>query len=124
MEDVQGQITPDTLRGKAIKSTIQKNDCNRIVEIGTWKGMGTTLCILQSMKEGCDFTTLESNITMHESAKNNLKEYKDKVKMIYGSISEINEINKFVSDVYLDNQQKGWLAEDIENVKNLSLIHI
>ena len=118
MEDVQGQITTDTLRGKAIKSTIQQNDCNKIVEIGTWKGMGTTLCILQSMKDGCDFTTLESNLTMHETAKNNLKEYKDKVKMIYGSISEINEINEFVSDVYLDNQQKGWLAEDIENVKN------
>jgi hypothetical protein len=118
MENVQGQITPDTLRGKAIKSTIQQNDCNKIVEIGTWKGMGTTLCILQSMKDGCDFTTLESDITMYDIANNNLKEHKDKLKMIYGSISEISEINEFVSDIYLDDQQKGWLDYDIESIKN------
>jgi len=118
MENSQGQITPDTLRGKAIKSTIQQNDCNKIVEIGTWKGMGTTLCILQSMKDGCDFTTLESDITMYDIANNNLKEHKDKLKMIYGSISEISEINEFVSDIYLDDQQKGWLDYDIESIKN------
>jgi len=118
MEDVQGQITPDTLRGMAIKSTIQQNNCNKIVEIGTWKGMGTTLCILESMQDDCDFITLESDITMHETAKNNLKEHKDKLKMIYGSISEISEINEFVSNVYLSDQQKGWLDLDIENIKN------
>jgi len=112
--DTQGQITPDTKRGQIIKSVLNNSNCQSILEIGTWKGLGTTLCILESINNTCNFITLESNIDMYNIAKNNLKNYK--LTMIYGSIVKTNEILKFVKEISINEEQKIWLAGDINEL--------
>ena len=47
----QGQINSNTKRWELIQKTIKENDFKTIVEIGTWKGMGSTLAVLTSKKE-------------------------------------------------------------------------
>jgi hypothetical protein len=113
----QGQIRMSSERCTLISNTIQEYKSQKIVEIGTWKGMGSTLCILNSMTPTSEFITLESNKTFYEIAKNNLESFQDKVKMIYGTIVSIDEVNSFVSNLNLDNERKTWLNEDLTNLE-------
>ncbi len=115
--ETQGQIQISSERGKLIKKTIQEHNCQKIVEIGTWKGMGSTLCILNSMSPSSEFLTLESNKTFYDIAKSNLISYQDKLKMIYGTIVSVDEVNSFVSNLNLDSESQNWLNEDLNNIK-------
>jgi tRNA A58 N-methylase Trm61 len=113
----QGQITISSERCELITKTIQEYNCQNIVEIGTWKGMGSSLCILNSMTPTSEFITLESNKTFYEIAKNNLEPFQDKVKIIYGTIVSIDEVNFFVSNLNLDKERQTWLNEDLLNLE-------
>jgi tRNA A58 N-methylase Trm61 len=113
----QGQIIISSERCELIIKTIQEHNCQKIVEIGTWKGMGSSLCILNSMTPTSEFITLESNKTFYEIAKNNLEPFQDKVKIIYGTIVSIDEVNSFVSNLNLDKERQTWLNEDLLNLE-------
>lgn len=115
--ETQGQIQISSERCKLIGKTIQEHNCQKIVEIGTWKGMGSTLCILNSMVPSSEFITLESNKTFYDIAKSNLVSYQDKLKMIYGTIVSIDEVNSFVSNLNLDSERQNWLKEDLINLE-------
>jgi tRNA A58 N-methylase Trm61 len=103
-------------RGQILKKTIQNYNCKKIVEIGTWKGMGSTLCILESMLPDSEFVTLESNKTFFDIAVNNLKEYEGKFKMVYGSIVSYDEVSSFASNYNLEPFKQEWLKEDLDNI--------
>jgi hypothetical protein len=113
----QGQIIISSERCELIIKTIQEHNCQKIVEIGTWKGMGSTFCILNSMTPSSEFITLESNKIFHDIAKSNLVSYQDKLKMIYGTIVSIDEINSFALNLNLDNERENWLKEDLINLE-------
>jgi hypothetical protein len=117
MEDVQGQLEPNTQRGQWIKNFLQQNDFKNIVEIGTWKGLGSTLCILEGKKNDSNFYSLECDRNMFEIAKKNLSQYSNQLQLIYGTICTEEEILNFVSDIYLDDQKRGWLDYDLQNLK-------
>ena len=57
-----GQITKNSDRGKSIINLIKEKKPKTIVEIGTWKGGGTTTCVLDSIDESVNFFSLESRI--------------------------------------------------------------
>lgn len=114
--DVQGQMIPSSERGILLKKTIQNYNCKQIVEIGTWKGMGSTLCILESMLPDSKFVTLESNKTFFDIAVNNLKQYEGKFKMVYGSIVSYDEVSSFSSTYNLESFKQEWLKEDLDNI--------
>jgi hypothetical protein len=118
--EINGQITEQTERCNLLKTTIKNYNPTTIVEIGTWKGLGSTKCILDSMDANCKFVSLETNKNFYEIAKQNLLYYEDKFKLIYGTIVSEDEINEFISSKSLTNVQKTWLNEDIENIKKCS----
>jgi hypothetical protein len=110
-----GQINETTDRWKLIQKTIKNNNFNTIVEIGTWKGMGSTLAILTEKKENTYFITIESNYEFHNIAKNNLKNFENNFKMLYGRIVEKEQVISFIKEYDLTDEQKTWLNEDILN---------
>lgn len=113
-----GQINKKTLRWKLIQEFLEQNEVNTIVEIGTWKGMGSTLCILENKSENANFITLETDKQNYEIAKINLSDYQNKLKMINGRIIEIDEIKNFISDIDLSSEQQSWLNNDLVNFEN------
>jgi len=115
--ELQGQILMSSERCELITKVIQEHNCQKIVEIGTWKGMGSTLCILKSIDSTSEFITLESNKTFYDIAKNNLESFQDKVRMIYGTIVSIDEVNDYVSNLNLDKERQTWLNEDLHNLE-------
>jgi hypothetical protein len=115
---IQGQILSESERCKLISKILQNYNCKKVVEIGTWKGLGSTLCILNSMSQDSEFITLESNKTFYDIAKQNLISYQEKLKMIYGRIVSIEEVNQFVSTLSLDHERQIWLKDDISNLNS------
>ena len=95
----QGQITENTERCEIIKNVINTYKPNIILEIGTWKGLGSTKCIIDSIGDGVSFLSLETNKSFYDIAVENLKGYQDKVKLIYGRIVEKDEILNFVQTI-------------------------
>ena len=112
----QGQITENTERCEIIKNVINTYKPNIILEIGTWKGLGSTKCIIDSIDDGMLFLSLETNKSFYDIAVENLKGYQDKVKLIYGRIVEKDEILNFVQTINLNRWEEQWLREDLENV--------
>jgi len=119
---VQGQMLTTTERGVLIKKTISKFKPETIMEIGTWKGLGSTLCILESMDYECKFISFETNKSFHDIAKKNLSNYENKVELVYGSIVTVDDILNFVSDKILSNDEKSWLKEDLEWIEKCDIV--
>lgn len=119
---IQGQMLPTTERGILIKKLITKYKPETIVEIGTWKGMGSTMCILESINYKCNFISFESNKSFYEIAKTNLINYLDKVELIYGTLVSVDDILNFLSDKTLNNEQQSWLKEDIEWIEKCEIV--
>jgi hypothetical protein len=113
----QGQINSNTKRWELIQKTIKENDFKTIVEIGTWKGMGSTLAVLTSKKENTKFITLESSEDFYNIAKKNLLEYENEFDLLYGKIVEIDDVYKFVENYKLNTEESIWLQNDITNFK-------
>ena len=109
-------MLPNSERGNSLKEIIEKYGCKNIVEIGTWKGLGSTICIINSLLEDSNFISIESNKDFYNIAVNNLKEHSSKVSLLYGKIVEESDINDFVSTLNLDPTKKGWLNEDLINI--------
>lgn len=113
-----GQINETTIRWGLLQRIIKENDFKTIVEVGTWKGLGSTLAVIKSKNDDTVFISLESNLEFYNIAKNNLKEYSNNVNLIYGKLIDINEVQTFVDSVSLTTEQRMWLEHDINDFKN------
>lgn len=113
-----GQINPTTKRWEIIQKTIKNNNFNTIVEIGTWKGMGSTLSVLTSKNDDTNFITLESNLEFYTIAKKNLSSFEGKFNQLFGRIVDVEEVINFTENYSLSPEQIQWLNEDISNFKD------
>lgn len=123
----EGQILNGSQFGTWIDKIITDYKPNTIVEIGTWKGLGSTKRIIDSIEKNQmkpTFISLESNLSFYETAKRNLKDKLNEVKLIRGRIVGEEEINLFLSENEITEQMMGWLRSDLndyvscENVLN------
>lgn len=120
-----GQFKIHSDEGRSIIEILQKecgNTIKTIVEIGTWNGLGSTMCILHGI-QGKDvrFWSLECNKEKHDAAVETLSELiNEHVQLVWGSIVDISGV---VSDKYLSifptlNESevlKEWFKVDLEN---------
>lgn len=115
---IQGQILNQSLFGDWITKIIKEELPKNILEIGTWKGLGSTKVIIDSIidnNDGVNFISLESNKKFYEIAKNNLSPFSDYVELIYGRIVEKDVVEKFVSENILNEEMKVWLKNDLDD---------
>lgn len=126
MNTSQGQITPHTRAGLAIIDMLQKeagNTIHTIVEIGTWNGCGSTLCILKGLygRKIASFHSLECNRDKQQAAIENLDAYlDDTTHLLWGTIVDPAHIS---SEEYKKNFPKldtsetyrRWFDIDLQN---------
>jgi predicted O-methyltransferase YrrM len=92
---MSGQIQNNSNFGKVLKTIAQRADVKNIVEIGTWNGLGSTLCILESIQnKETTFISIELIKEMYNHAKNNLRQY-SKVILLNGAIITAEDLNWF-----------------------------
>jgi hypothetical protein len=88
-------------------------DINNVVEIGTWRGMGSTECIVRGLedsgRENINFISLESNQEMYDIAvalwKNQSPSW---LKLIHGRIVDISDMDT----ENLVGDEVSWLEQD------------
>jgi len=120
-----GQIRLQSDEGRMMVELLQKEggkDIKNIVEIGTWNGLGSTICILQGIQgKEVQFWSLECNKEKHDAALDSLSDVIDeRVKLLWGSIVDISGVT---SERYLFNfpslvesdTLKAWFKVDLEN---------
>jgi hypothetical protein len=116
---IKGQILENSLFADFIDQIIQKYSPKNIVEIGTWKGLGSTKRIIDALIKNninSNFISLETNKIFYDEAKQNLNEYTNYVNLVYGRIVEIIDVENFVLSHELTYQEQGWFNEDISNL--------
>lgn len=89
-----GQLNLGTPCGDLIYDLSNREDVNTIVEIGTWNGEGSTMCVIQSLIDSGkkkEFISLEMYPEMYEKAKLFLSKYKDYVTLLNGRIIDYEE---------------------------------
>jgi hypothetical protein len=78
LQKVPGQINQQSELGSILYSLMTQGTPKKWLEIGTWTGNGTTLCVLNGMAardstEGVEFWSYEADPDMYKIAKKNLE---------------------------------------------------
>lgn len=112
-----GQIKLNTPFGNKLYELCRNNPTIKtVVEIGTWKGLGSTQCLIQGLvdsnKSQLNFISLEANAAMYDIANNAWKRnLPDWAKLVYGRIIEIDEMDNFQLGTGHPDEQL-WFDQD------------
>ncbi len=125
----EGQIKIDTPQGKLIYDFIKNNNIQKVLEIGTWNGLGSTMVLYNALKlSNHDFsiTTLETDKIAYKKARKNLKG-KNEIELKYGRIIEISDLpdgeNINFKKHNLNPENIEWLYQDIRRYKKTKNIY-
>ena len=117
-----GQITIDQSLGKDIYELTKLKEVKTIVDVGTFNGLGSTLCIIVGMNENQKLWSIELYPNMYQLALENLsKVLKPNIKILNGRIIEYDEVFWFdhsTIDLMGDKHAKLWYHKDLEHLKN------
>lgn len=121
-----GQILSDSSFAFYIDLVIKNNPILNIVEIGTWKGLGSTKQIIDGIIKyniSCRFVSLETNKQFFNLAQANLKEYTKYVELIYGRIVTLPDILDYIKlNPLKTEEQQNWLKEDMMNISQCPMV--
>lgn len=118
-----GQIHPKTLEGAFIIDLLEKeagNTINSVVEIGTWNGLGSTLCILLGLKAhtAVPFYSLECCREKQETAVENLVDFvTPATKLLWGTVVDTDVVSSVDYIRRFDSIVKEWYDVDLLNCK-------
>lgn len=140
-----GQINLGTRLGNVIYEISKRNDIENIVEIGTWNGLGSTLCVLTAIRGlSKNFFSVELYDDMYMQAIDNLRlhislqthdgyttDRSGQLKILNGSVVDFDDIacldfsniRKSIengigpSELHLEHARL-WFEKDILAVKN------
>ena len=119
-----GQITMHTESGKEIYRILREDtNIKRIVEIGTWNGRGSTMCIINAIQGQNveSFHSIECNKEKHLAALEFLEaQIEDNTVLLWGSIVDTTYV---ASEEYRANfpelanseRLRGWFDVDLKN---------
>ena len=114
-----GQIRRGTIPGEKIYEITRREDVKTIVDIGTWKGLGSTRCILDGIMDSrkkCEVFSIECNKLFHEEAKLNLGILPKNFKLIHGCLFDYKDLYPIRDK--LEGVPKSWVEDDISGMKN------
>lgn len=121
---INGQITPDSFAGNEIIKIINRIDIKNIVESGTWLGGGSTMCVLENLREDQIFKTIELYPDIFKQARKNLANYigKPNFEMLEGSIVEFKEMFYFnhievLTDISIREHANLYFLKDLNYLK-------
>lgn len=121
-----GQLTLDYVEGHYITQLLRMECGKRVrtlVEIGTWNGLGSTVCILEGIKDRAytSFHSLECNKEKLEQARENLKaQLSNKIHLVWGTILpkhyfSLDVIERLFPIVQQSDDLRQFMQVDISN---------
>ncbi len=128
---MQGQINRGSALGELIYKLAKREDVTNIVEIGTWNGLGSTMCVADAIKgTNKRFITIEMYDDMVKQARNHLSKLTGNITLLHGTIIDksdltwidLEQIEEMVSkgtappEIHIEHA-KQWLKKDIEQIE-------
>lgn len=113
-----GQILMNSQIGGWISLLSKDKQVKTILEIGTWKGLGSTKLIqdaLTSRPDSVQAYSLESNPLFHAEAKTNLGSDVE-INLILGRIVSISQLDS----AELSESELKWFEEDVANLAKVN----
>ena len=108
---------------------VKNNNIKKVLEIGTWNGLGSTMILYNALKSShheFSITTLETDKIAFKKALKNLKGKKE-IQLNYGRIIEISDLPDAESIDFkehnLDPKNIEWLYQDIRRYKKTKNIY-
>lgn len=119
-----GQINLHSSLGQCIYKFTTLPETQNIIDIGTWNGLGSTMCIIQAIidsnKQNYQAISIEANYEQFLLAKSNLTLYEKYINLVYGRITDVedlvslNDYNDNFFKLYPRQLQEQWYAVDIK----------
>ncbi len=116
----RGQINIDTVPGNLIYEISKNKEVNTIVEIGTWNGLGSTMCVAKALSESekeKNFISIELYKDKYEEALENLSEFSRFVNLMNGSIITESDL------AWFDESAIREVLDAKEDINGLSYMH-
>jgi hypothetical protein len=116
-DGTQGQILGDTPMGAWLKALVFDPEVRHVVEIGTWKGLGSTILLHAAAwqrTERPEVLSLEANAEFYQIARENVPD-DGVVNILLGSIVEQADLD--TAD--LSPQEKFWLQSDLAAISSV-----
>lgn len=133
MNTVTGQINLDSALGQYIYNITKLPEIKTIIDIGTWNGLGSTMCVIQgiidSHKENYRAISIEANYEQFLSAKSNLVLYEKYIQLLYGRITNsedlvsLNDYDDTFFSLYSRQLQEQWYQVDLKQHKTAPNIY-
>lgn len=118
-----GQISLNDKCGQTLVRYVRTNQLTNIVDIGTWNGMGSTLCFLVGLQGNTTtkLITLEINREKVENAKKNLQPYigTTNIDFVWGSVissDEIVDMPMIFPEFVANTEFQRWHSIDVANI--------
>ena len=115
-----GQITLDQNLGKHIKNLTEREDVKTIVDVGTFHGLGTTICIIYGMDNTKKLWSIELYPNMYEYSLMNLSKYlTPNITLLNGKIIEYDDVFWFDHDTIdfsTDLHARLWYDKDMKHL--------
>lgn len=121
---MQGQINLDSILGQYIYNYTKKSSTINILDIGSWNGLGSTMCVIKSLidnpKKIFNFITIEANYKQYTVAKENLIKYTEYVDIYYGRLTDtkdlvsLDDYDDSFFNIYPKSLQQKWYEVDVE----------
>jgi hypothetical protein len=118
-----GQISANDKCGQTLIHYVRTNQLANIVDIGTWNGMGSTLCFLVGLQGNTTtkLITLEINREKVENAKKNLQPYigTTNIDFVWGSVissDEIVDMPTIFPEFVANTEFQRWHSIDVANI--------
>lgn len=129
-----GQIHKNTALGKALIQLIVSDlSITRVVDVGCWNGLGTTLCVMEAMmmrKKALSCVAIESNRAMWEKAVNNwkFKVAPEHLQIAYGrfgsTVMSRSEIENHPLFSKVKDHYSLWYDQDIKDYTTCRTIQV
>jgi predicted O-methyltransferase YrrM len=95
-KNAPGLIRRNSESGKAIENIIINQSLTRVLDIGTWNGLGSTKMLIEILSETFDyysFISIESDKIFHKKAKKNLnKLLNSQIQLYLGRLIDLDEL--------------------------------
>lgn len=116
----QGQILGNTPMGAWLTALVLDSQVRSVVEIGTWKGLGSTILLHEaasSRSEKPEVLSLESNSDFYRIARKNIPD-DGVVRIVFGSIVDQSELDT----VDLSADEKLWFESDVSAISSAPIV--
>ena len=129
-----GQIHKDTPLGKALIQLIVSDlTITKVIDVGCWNGMGTTLCVMEAMKarkKSLSCLAIESNKMYWEKAVKNwqFKVHPNQLQIVYGrfgsTVMSRQEIEKHPLFPKVKDHYTLWYDQDVKDYAMCSQVFV